>query len=221
MLEWYHWAQDAILEHAGEWWTYVVVSILSWIDGFFPPLPSESLVIAMSSLSTTHGGPVRLWILIPLAMAGAYAGDITAYWIGRSVPRRWVVRGERGERTFSRAQRVMYAKGPVVLLSARFIPVYRIAMNMTAGGVRYSFRKFLVIDSIATVLWASFSVGIGLAAGSALSHNPLLGIIIGVSIGVILGWILGKLGSWHLAHRAAANPGDDGTPEDATESTGL
>ena len=197
---WYHWIQDAILEHAGEWWTYLIVSVLTWLDGFFP-VTQRVACIAMSSLSTTHGGPVRLWVLIPLVMAGAYAGDVSAYWIGRSVPRHWVVRGERGERTFTRAQKVMYAKGPVVLLSARFIPLYRIAMNMTAGGVRYPFRKFLIIDAIATTLWASFSVGIGLAAGSALSHNPLLGIITGVVIGVGFGWLLGKLGSWHLTRR--------------------
>lgn len=201
MLDWYYWTQNVIVEHAGEWWTYLVVTTLIWLDGFFPPLPSESLVIAMASLSSTHGGPVSLWILIPLAAAGAFAGDNTAYWIGRKVPHHWVVRGERSERVFARAQRVIYAKGPVVLLSARFIPLYRIAMNMTAGGVHYPYRKFMTIDAVASVLWVAFSVGIGLAAGSVLDHNPLLGIIVGVTLGLILGWLIGKLGSWHLTRR--------------------
>ena len=209
---WYHWIQDVILEHAGEWWTYLIVSVLTWLDGFFPPLPSESLVIAMSSLSTTHGGPVRLWILIPLSMAGAYAGDITAYWIGRSVPRRWVVRGERGERTFTRAQKVMYAKGS----GAAVGPLHSAVPHRDEHDCRgrpVSVPQVPDNRRHATTLWASFSVGIGLAAGSALSHNPLLGIITGVIIGVVFGWLLGKLGSWHLTRRGN-NRVDD---EDSTE----
>lgn len=209
MLEWYHWLQDIILEHTGEWWTYLVVAILTWLDGFFPPLPSESVVIAMSALSNSHERAVNLWILLPLVMLAAYAGDSTAYWIGRAVPRRWVVRGERSERAFARAQRIMYARGPVVLISARFIPLYRIVMNMTAGGVHYPYRKFLVINGAATVLWASFSIGIGLAAGSALKNYPLLGMALGVGLGVVLGWLIGKLGHWHLTRRESeAEPGD-------------
>lgn len=40
---WYHWIQDAILEHAGEWWTYLIVSVLTWLDGFFPRYPASRL----------------------------------------------------------------------------------------------------------------------------------------------------------------------------------
>ena len=196
MTRFYELIQDAIVSHAGEWWTYVVTGVLCWIDGFFPPLPSESIVIAMSALSSTHGGPVLLWILLPLAMAGAWLGDNTAYWIGRRIPLDKIFRGERGGKILARAHHLLHHKGPEVLLSARFIPGYRIAINMVAGYVRLPYCRFMVIDFFATCLWAAFSVGIGLAAGSVFHDRPLLGIIVGVTLGLLVGWIIERIGKW-------------------------
>ncbi len=207
MVQYYNAIQDAIVGHAGEWWTYLVTALLCYVDGFFPPVPSESLVIAMASLSETHGGPVRLWILLPLAGLGAFAGDNTAYWIGRMIPLQRLFRGERGQRVLERAHDLIHRKGAEVLLSARFVPGYRIAINMTAGGVRLPWRRFLVIDAVSTALWAAFSVGIGLAAGSLFHDRPLLGIVVGVALGLGLGWIIERVGAWREARanaRAAA-----------------
>ncbi|HHU38104.1 MAG TPA: DedA family protein [Propionibacterium sp.] len=188
--------QDWIMSNAGEWWTYLVTAILCWLDGFFPPLPSESIVIAMSTLSSTHGGPVQLWILVPLAMAGAWAGDNTAYWIGRKVPLERLFRGERGARLLAKAHHLIHHKGPEVLLSGRFIPGYRIAVNMVAGHVRLPYKRFMVIDFVATALWAALGVGIGLAAGSLFRDRPLLGIIVGVALGLLVGWMIERIGKW-------------------------
>ena len=50
------------------------------IDGFFPPVPSESLVVALAAI----GHPSR-WLIIPVAAAGAICGDNIAYWVGRQL----------------------------------------------------------------------------------------------------------------------------------------
>lgn len=195
-MRFYDAIQDAIVSHAGEWWTYLVTALLCWLDGFFPPLPSESIVIAMASLSSTHGGPVQLWLLIIMAMAGAWAGDNTAYWIGRKIPLEKIFRGERGGKMLAKAHHLIHHKGPEVLLSGRFIPGYRIAINMVAGYVRLPYRRFMVIDFFATCLWAAFSVGIGLVAGSLFHDRPLLGIIVGVTLGLLVGWLIERIGAW-------------------------
>lgn len=204
-MRFYDLIQEWIVSNAGEWWTYLVTGLLCWLDGFFPPLPSESIVIAMSALSSTHGGPVNLWVLIPLAMAGAWAGDNTAYWIGRRVPLDKLFRGERGARILAKAHHLIHHKGPEVLLSGRFIPGYRIAINMVAGHVRLPWRRFAVIDFFATTLWAAFSVGIGLVAGSIFHDRPLLGIIVGVTLGLLVGWIIERIGTWREWRKLAKN----------------
>ncbi|MDO5535308.1 MAG: DedA family protein [Propionibacteriaceae bacterium] len=199
MVQFYESIQGTIVEHAGAWWTYLVTGLLCWLDGFFPPLPSESIVIAMAALSETHGGPVKLWLLALVALGGAWAGDNTAYWIGRRIPLEKLFRGERGGKILARAHHLLHHKGPEVLLSGRFIPGYRIAINMVAGYVRLPYRRFMVIDAIATIVWAAFSVGIGLVAGSLFHDRPLLGIIVGVAVGLLVGWLIERIGAWREA----------------------
>ena len=195
-MHFYDLIQDAIVQHAGEWWTYLATGLLTWLDGFFPPLPSESIVIAMATLSDTHGGPVNLWLLGIVALGGAWAGDNTAYWIGRHMPLDKIFRGERGARNLARAHHLIHHNGPEVLLSGRFIPGYRIAINMVAGYVRMPYKRFMVIDAFATLLWASFAVSIGLAAGSLFRDRPLLGIIVGVALGLAVGYAIERIGAW-------------------------
>lgn len=204
MRHWYDFIQQGILTHAGEWWTYAITTLLCWIDGFFPPLPSESIVIGMAALAETHGGPVRIWILMPLAILGAFAGDNTAYWIGRRVPLQRLFRGEKGAARLARVHELIHRKGAEVLLSARFIPGYRILVNMTAGGVRLPYRRFMMIDAISTLMWACFSVGIGLAAGSVFHDKPLLGITVGVLCGLLVGWIIERVSAYRSARRERA-----------------
>ena len=209
-MRFYDLIQESILEHAGEWWTYLVTGLLCWIDGFFPPLPSESIVIAMSSLSTTHGGPVQLWLLAAVALGGAWAGDNTAYWIGRHIPLDRIFRGEKGARMLVKAHDLIHRKGPEVLLSGRFVPGYRIAINMVAGYVRLPYKRFMVIDAFATLLWAVLAIGIGVASGSFFQDRPLLGIIVGVTLGLLVGWLverLGKLREWRRLRRSLADGG--------------
>lgn len=209
MGEWYDAIQHTIVSNAGEWWTYLVTGLLCWIDGFFPPLPSESIVIAMAALSETHGGPVQLWVLIVTACAGAWTGDNTAYWIGRKAPLEKLFRGERGAKLLANAHDLIHRRGPEVLLSGRFIPGYRIAINMVAGTVGLPAKRFMTITVFSTILWAGFSVGIGLAAGSLFQDRPLLGIIVGVALGLLVGWIIERIGTIRERNRTIGSVGLD------------
>ncbi len=75
-----HWA----LELASSPWIYVVMYLFATIDGFFPPIPSESVVIALAAVAVSTGEP-NIWLLIPVAAAGAFTGDQIAYLIGSKV----------------------------------------------------------------------------------------------------------------------------------------
>lgn len=200
-MHWFDALERLITGHAGAWWTYALTGALCFVDGFFPPVPSESIVIAMAALSSTHGGPVNLWILWPLACCGAFLGDNTAYWIGRVLPLEKIFRSDQGRARLRRAHELLEQRGAEVLLSARFIPVYRVAINMVAGAVRFPYARFARIDVISTVLWAVFSVGIGLMAGSLFNHHPLLGIVVGVILGFVLGFVIDKLSTWWRERR--------------------
>ena len=41
----------------GSPWIFVVLYLFATIDGFFPPIPSESVVIALAAVSMAEGTP--------------------------------------------------------------------------------------------------------------------------------------------------------------------
>lgn len=204
-MSWLTGVQDWLLHNAGEWWAYAITAILCWIDGFFPPFPAESIVISMTTMAFHGEGSVNLPLLVLVAALGAFAGDQTAYWIGRHIPlHRWFP-GDRGQRVLARAQRMFDHRPAEVLLTARFIPIYRVAINMTAGSLGLNWRKYLLIDAVSVVVWVGFCLGIGSAAGAIFQGRPLLGIAAGVLLGLVLGWVVERLGAaWRNRHHRSA-----------------
>jgi membrane protein DedA with SNARE-associated domain len=180
---------------------YVGMYLFAAIDGFFPPIPSESLAIALTALSVASGRP-DLALVILAAAAGAFTGDQIAYTIGKLLAeyRLPFLGGARWAKTLDWAQRTLARRGASFILAARFIPVGRVAVNMTAGGVGYSRRRFVLLTAIASISWALFSAVIGIGAGTWFNGHPLGAIIVGVVIGLLIGLVL-DLGLGRLAYR--------------------
>lgn len=190
--------QDWILALAASPLVYVGLYLFAVIDGFFPPIPSESAVIALAALAVATGKP-SLVLVILVAAAGAFTGDQIAYAIGRrlDVRRMRGLRGARGQRTLDWAERTLARRGPSFILAARFIPVGRVAVNVTAGAVGYPRRRFVGLTAIAGVSWSVYSAAIGIGAGSWFRGHPVWAIVVGVVLGLVVGlaldWTLGRL----------------------------
>ncbi|UFU05713.1 DedA family protein [Ruania halotolerans] len=183
--------QEPVLAMAASPWVLLVLFAGCVIDGFFPPVPSESLVIALTSLAISHEAP-SLWLIGMVAAVGAFIGDNIAYAIGTKVPihRLRIFRSRRGRKTLAWAERALARRGAVFILAARYIPIGRVAVNMTAGAVGYPYRRFVVVAAIAAVAWAGYSILLGVSAGAALHDNPLLGVALGVALGVVMGFVV-------------------------------
>src|SRR5690625_6687610 len=69
---------------AGSPWVFIITYLLCLIDGFFPPVPSESVVIALAALAVSAGN-LNLWLVGITAELGAFSGDQIAYAIGRKL----------------------------------------------------------------------------------------------------------------------------------------
>ncbi|UFU02374.1 DedA family protein [Ruania suaedae] len=170
-------------------WVLLVLLVCCIVDGFFPPIPSESVVIALTSLSISHEAP-SLWLIGLVAAAGAFVGDNIAYLIGTKLPihRFRIFRTRRGAKTLAWAEHALARRGAVFILAARYVPIGRVAVNMTAGAVGYPYRRFVPIAGVAAVMWAGYSIALGAGAGAALHANPILGVVAGVALGVVLGF---------------------------------
>lgn len=198
---------DAVLAWADTSWLLVAIFALSMLDGFFPPLPSESVVIAAAVLIATGSGP-PVWGLVAAAAAGAFTGDIIAYHIGMVLPLEKIplLNSRRGRRSLAWAENVLEKRAAVFIMSARFIPVGRVAVNMTAGAVRFPRARFVVTAGVAAVIWATYATVLGLVAGHYIESHLLVaiggGVVLGIGLGFVLDAALSALNRWFLARSA-------------------
>ena len=183
-----------IISTAEQPWVYLLVFICCTVDGFFPPFPSESVVVGLASLVLTQGVP-NPWFLIIAACLGAFIGDNIAYAMGKAIGTqrfRWM-RSARMQRSFAWAGYELQKRAASLILVARFIPIGRVAVNLTAGATGYSRRSFVGLTALSAVVWSTYSVGIGVLAGSWFEHNHLLGVTVAIGIAVILGIVVDRI----------------------------
>jgi membrane protein DedA with SNARE-associated domain len=194
-------------------WIFLVVYLFATVDGFFPPIPSESLVIAMAALWASTGQPNLAGIVV-VATAGAFTGDQITYQAGRmtKIRRLGLIRGARAQAVLRWAEQALARRGAAFIIAARYIPVGRVAVNVIAGALRYPRRRFLVIDLVASAMWAVYSAAIGLVAGKVLGDYPLAAVVAGVGGGVVIGIVV----DWVLQRFAAPLPDD--TPSEPSLS---
>lgn len=179
---------------AGSAWILPFLFAFTVIDGFFPPIPSESLVIALAAMAVAGDGP-PLWAVFVVAAVGAFVGDSIAYGIGRwsDLSQRKMLQRPRIKAIFAFADRSLRTRGATIILSARYIPVGRVAVNMTAGALRFPYRRFLLVDAGASVMWSAYSVLLGWLAGQWLDSQPLMAAALGIVGGLILGYIIDRV----------------------------
>ena len=188
---------EAILHAAGQWWIYPVLLVFCFIDGFVPILPSETLIVALGALSVTSGEP-NMWLVMAAGALGAIAGDNTAYLLGRhiGVERfRWM-RKPKVQKALHWARYELDKRGAMLIFTARYIPVGRVAVNWIAGTTGYPRRRFIVLDVFASITWVAYSAGIGILAGNWVHQHPLLGVGIAIAFAIVLGIVIDHLLTW-------------------------
>lgn len=185
---------NVVIEYSGAWWVLLAVFLFCAIDGFFPPVPSESVVVGLGAIAVSSGNP-NILLLILAAAGGAWVGDNTAYLIGRAIGTdrfKWM-RRERVQKSFTWAGEELRKRAVSLILVARFIPGGRVAVNFTAGATSFSHRAFMLLTVLSGVCWAGYSVAIGAFAGAWMHDNPLLGALIAIILAIILGVALDRI----------------------------
>ncbi|MFA1543604.1 DedA family protein [Actinomadura monticuli] len=166
-------------------WFYLVLFAVAVIDGFFPVVPSESLVITAGVYAAS--GRLEPVAVVVLAAVGAFTGDHVSFLVGRRAGGR-LVRGSRaGTRrhaVFGWARRTLEERGGLVLVVARYVPGGRTAVTVTMGAVGYRLRSFSVFAAVAAVSWALYGVLLGHVGGVAFEDDPLKGVAVGLALSV-------------------------------------
>jgi membrane-associated protein len=164
-------------------WTYAVILAVAALDALLPVVPSEATVISAGVLA--GAGDLHLAFVIAAGAAGAYAGDSSAYWLGRRLDGRLdrrVFRGVKGARRRAWARRTLRRHGGPVIFGARFVPGGRTATTVTAGVLKMRWKRFAMFAAVAGVAWAAYAALLGYIGGRAFEDNPLWGLVLGFGI---------------------------------------
>ncbi|WP_193106204.1 DedA family protein [Brachybacterium sp. FME24] len=192
--------EDWIMVVADAWWIYLIVYGFAAFDGFFPTVPSESTIVTLSSLWSSSGRPYI--ILIGLAAwIGAWTGDNLGYFLGRKIgwERFRFLREGKGRRAVDAADHGLQRRALVFLMTARYIPFGRTAVNLVAGAVRYPHKEFWPRSLLSTFVWAVYSCAIGAVAGAWFGEHHLLAITVALIAAVVLALAAERLIS--IVHR--------------------
>ena len=172
---------------SGAWWTYPLIFAVSTIDAFFPVVPSEATVITAGVVA--GAGDLSLPLVIACAAAGAIVGDNICYflgsWLGERRAKELFARNEKLRGAFDWASRQVQVRGFYLIVVARFIPGGRTAVTFSCGFTHaMRWRRFIVADVIAGVLWASYAALLGYWGGKRFEDQPWKGLLIAFAIAV-------------------------------------
>ncbi len=152
-------------------WTVLVFTFLSaavemtFLAGLL--VPGESVVMLAGSLPD---GPAGFAAVLVVGTAGALAGQIAGYAVGRAFgPRLRSTRlGRRiGAARFDRAEAYLRDRGAPALVAVRFVAVVHAVVPIVAGVVRMPFGRFVLWSGLGTALWVGAFAGVGLLTAGA------------------------------------------------------
>lgn len=169
-------------------WIYAILFVIIFCETglvVFPFLPGDSLLFVAGALCGI--GALDFYILLPLLMLAAFAGDNTNYWTGRLIGKRLL---QFGDSRFIKQEHLdkthaFYKKhGGKTIIFARFLPIVRTFAPFVAGIARMHYRLFMIFSALGSLAWIAFFVIGGYFLGNipVIKNNLTLMILVIVFI---------------------------------------
>jgi membrane protein DedA with SNARE-associated domain/rhodanese-related sulfurtransferase len=178
--------------------TYIGVVLAVLANQLCLPVPAIVFLMAGGALSV-HGD-MRAGVIVPLSVLSCLPADGLWFWFGR----KWgsqaislLCRFSYDPRACSRNAHEKFRRhGLPLLCVAKFFPGLDGLMPPLAGAEGVSVIKFFALDSVGSLLWSSFYVGLGfcfadqleIAIGWAKQFGTVIALAVGVPLGLFAAW---------------------------------
>jgi membrane-associated protein len=159
--------------------------------GFF--LPGDTLLFTMGLLVGTGVVGVPVWVVALILAAAAFLGNVVGYEIGRAVGPAIFRREDSAlfkHENVERAAAFFERFGPTAVMLARFVPIVRTFITVTAGVARMDRRRYLTYSGVGAVVWAGGVTLLGYYLGSISFVRDHVDIIFAVVEVVLVGVVL-------------------------------
>jgi membrane protein DedA with SNARE-associated domain len=176
---------EALLEKFG----YLAVFVGTFLEG-------EAILIAAGFFASR--GYLDLFLVFVVAFAGAYAGHLFWFWLGRVHGVKLLDRFPRMRRHFGKGIRVFERYGASAIIITQWIYGLRITCAVIIGMSRIGLVKFFVFQALSCAIWAVVITFAGFYFGRAI--EALLGRVEHIEKYALVLIALVALGFW-LYHR--------------------
>jgi membrane protein DedA with SNARE-associated domain len=154
-------------------YTYPALLGLVLLESLGIPLPGEIALVTAAAFASR--GSISIEIVIFLAALGAAVGGVLGYWIGNKGGLALIGRygGYVGVRQshIDRVHMFFERNGAKTILFGRFVAVLRTWASVVAGAACMSFRRFVLYNTLSSIVWATVFGLLGFYFGKDL---PLL-----------------------------------------------
>ncbi len=158
------------------------------------PIPGETITLTGGFLAGHN--QLNVWGVWLAAFVGAMTGDSMGYWIGATGGWPLLVRIGRFFRLSDQQLHTIRAEfqknADQAVLLGRFLTLLRIFAGPLAGLAQMPYPRFLVLNMIGALAWASVMVTVAYVAGQLLSLEVLLSHMTKVALICLVtfgGWI--------------------------------
>ncbi len=152
--------------------SYLGIIVVLILTGSGLPVPEEVPIVAAGIASSV--GTLNPWGAFFACLVGALAGDSVIYFIGYRFGHTLVTRHPRfahllhAERE-AKIEQMIRKHGLKVFFLSRFMVGIRAPVYLTAGILRMSFRRFILIDAICATAVVGLFFGLSYAYGEHLT----------------------------------------------------
>ncbi|MCD0486372.1 DedA family protein [Streptacidiphilus sp. ASG 303] len=165
---------------------YPMLFLLVAVGAVLPVLPTGALVSAAAAVAWHSRWPVvDLPVVLGVAAAAAWVGDVVLYWLAAHAGGRWARQlGDHLDTPRMRAaQERLDAHDRSVLVLSRLVPAGRIPVMAACLVSGWTVARFLRSDVLAAVAWALCYQAVGVLGG-ALFPQPWQGVA--AAVGLVL-----------------------------------
>ena len=203
------------LAHVG----LVGLALFIAVGSLLPVLPTGALVSATAAVALHSDQPVlNLVLVLVIASAGAFVGDATLYELSRLLGgpmlHRLATRADPDR--LAAAQHGLADHNVGVLVVSRLLPAGRIPVVVASVLVDLPWRRFLLGNTVAVVVWSAIYMTIG-TLGAAIFPELWEGVLAAVlAVSLVSG---GPMLWRHLRRRSPPGPVRGAAPEPCARHT--
>ena len=178
------------------------VFLVSAIENFFTPIPSELILPFIGYVAWLNNSKIFLTQAIIASTLGSLSGSSIFYLIGSKLGRPFMERYGKyfliGEDELQRAERWFLRYGWYSILFGRMVPGIRSVISFPAGLFRYDLKKFIALTLIGCLPWNSALICLGYLLGREwsmlLAYSTYIDILAVAAIIAMISFFIIKFG---------------------------